>query len=65
MPLVEASKRGGIVFEVELLYLAKKRKLSIKELPVTVKDFRPDSKINYSDIAKAFTDLLVLRLKVR
>ena len=64
LPLVAATKSGGIVFEVELLYLAKKRKLKVKEVPVIVKDFRPDSKIKYKDIGKAFTDLLKLRMRV-
>jgi glycosyltransferase involved in cell wall biosynthesis len=64
LPIVAAAKSGGIVFEVELLYKAKKNKLIIRETPVTVKDFRPDSKIKYKDIRKAFTDLLLLRLRV-
>jgi glycosyltransferase involved in cell wall biosynthesis len=64
LPIVNATKSGGIVFEVELLYHAKKRKLIIKEAPVIVKDFRPDSKIKYKDIGKAFTDLLALRMRV-
>jgi glycosyltransferase involved in cell wall biosynthesis len=65
LPIVAAAKSGGIVFEVELLYKAKKNRLKIKETPVIVKDFRPDSKIKYSDIRRAFTDLISLRLKVR
>lgn len=64
LPIVAATKSGGIVFEVELLYLAKKRKLKLKEAPVIVKDFRPDSKIKYKDIGKAFTNLLTLRMRV-
>jgi glycosyltransferase involved in cell wall biosynthesis len=64
LPLVNVSKSGGIVFEVELLYRAKKNKLRIKETPVIVKDFRPDSKIKYKDIGKAFTNLLSLRMRV-
>jgi glycosyltransferase involved in cell wall biosynthesis len=64
LPIVVAAKSGGIVFEVELLYKAKKNKLKIKETPVIVKDFRPDSKIKYKDMGKAFTDLLVLRMRV-
>jgi glycosyltransferase involved in cell wall biosynthesis len=65
LPLLAQTKSGGIVFEVELLYLAKKKGLRLKETPVTVKDFRSDSKIKYKDIRRAFTDLIVLRLKVR
>jgi glycosyltransferase involved in cell wall biosynthesis len=64
VPLVNAAKSGGIVFEVELLYLAKKKGLSVKEIPVIVIDRRPDSKIKYKDIMKAFTDLLSLRTRV-
>jgi glycosyltransferase involved in cell wall biosynthesis len=64
LPLLAATKSGGIVFEVELLYLAKKKKLKLKEAPVIVKDFRPDSKIKYKDISRAFTDLLALRMRV-
>jgi len=64
LPLIESSKSGGIVFEVELLYLAKKKKLRLKEVPVTVKDLRPDSKIKYKDIARAFTDLFELRIRI-
>ncbi len=65
LPLLAKTKSGGIVFEVELLYLAKKKGLRLKEAPVIVKDFRTDSKIKYNDIRRAFTDLIALRLKVR
>ena len=64
VPLVNEARSGGIVFEVELLYLAKKKGLTVKEIPVIVIDRRPDSKIKYKDIRKAFTDLLALRLRV-
>lgn len=65
LPLLAQTRSGGIVFEVELLYLAKKKGLRLKEAPVTVKDFRPDSKIKYKDIRRAFTDLVYLRLRIR
>ena len=65
LPLAESSKSGGIVFEVELLYRAKKKDLRVKEVPVIVKDFRKDSKIRYGDICRAFTDLLKLRMRLR
>jgi glycosyltransferase involved in cell wall biosynthesis len=65
LPLIASAHSGGIVFEVELLYKAKKNGLKIREIPVIVKDFRPDSKIKYSDIGRAFTDLISLRMKVR
>ncbi len=44
--------------------IAKKKNLKIKELPVSVKDIRKDSKIKISDIVKAFMNLITLRMRV-
>jgi len=64
LPVVNETKSGGIVFEVELLYRSKKKGLLIKEIPVIVVDRRSDSKIKYKDIFKAFRDLLWLRMRI-
>ncbi len=64
VPMVEETKSGGIVFEVELLYKARKSRLKIKEIPVRVKDTRLDSKINFGVIRKAFQDLISLRVRI-
>lgn len=64
LPVVEKVSSGGIVFEVELLYKAKKSGLRVKEVPVEVRDVRRDSKINFRVIGKAFRDLLKLRTRI-
>ena len=64
LPVVNETKSGGIVFEVELLFRSKKKGLLIKEIPVIVIDRRSDSKIKYKDILKAFRDLLWLRMRI-
>ncbi len=63
VPLAKVADTQGIVFEVELLYLAKKNKLIIKEIPVKVSDLRKDSKIGFLEIERAFMDLISLRLR--
>lgn len=63
-PIVEKTNSGGIVWEVELLYLAKKADLRVKEVPVHVIDIRRKSKIKISDMIKALTELIKLRLRM-
>lgn len=62
--IAKETKSGGIVFEVELLYRAIKNGLKIREIPVNVRDLRPDSKINFRDIIRAFQNLISLRLRL-
>lgn len=62
--LVEKTKSRGIMWEVELLYLAKKYGFRMKEVPVSVKDTRKASKIKPRDMFNAFMGLLRLRLRV-
>lgn len=64
MEIVKETKSGGIIFEVELLYRVRKNGLKIKEIPVKVRDLRPDSKIKFNDIGKAFWNLISLRLRL-
>jgi len=47
-------------FDIELLYLAKKKKYSAKEIPVTWID-NPDSKVKPLDFFKTFAELLKIR----
>jgi glycosyltransferase involved in cell wall biosynthesis len=63
-PIAEETKSGGIVWEVELLYRAKKKGLCIREVPVKVFDMRKGSKIRPVDILKAFRNLILLRLRI-
>lgn len=62
--IAKETTTGGIVFEVELLYRARKNRLKIKEVPVMVRDVRKDSKIDFMDMEKAFIDLISLRLRI-
>jgi dolichyl-phosphate beta-glucosyltransferase len=62
--IVEQSKSAGIVWEVELLYRAKKAHLLMKEVPVIVHDMRKGSKIRPLDMLKAFWNLIMLRLRI-
>jgi len=64
-PVVEKTNSGGIVWEVELLYLAKKSDLRVKEVPVHVVDTGRKSKIKISDMIKAFINLIILGLKYK
>jgi len=63
-PIAEESKSSGIVWEVELLYRAKKAHLKMKEVPVIVHDMRKGSKIRPFDMLKAFWNLILLRLRI-
>jgi glycosyltransferase involved in cell wall biosynthesis len=63
-PLAEKTESSGIMWEVELLYLAKKSGLRVKEVLVSVHDTRKASKIKPMDMFKAFMGLLRLRLRV-
>ncbi len=47
-------------FDIELLYLAKKKNYSVKEIPVTWID-SPDSKVKPFDFLKTFAELLKIR----
>lgn len=58
------SKSSGIIWEVELLYRSRRKKLKIKETPVEVCDLRKGSTIKPFDILKAFINMLRLRLKI-
>lgn len=62
--IAEQSKSSGIVWEVELLYRAKKSGLRVKEVPVKVCDMRKGSKIRPLDMLKAFSNLIMLRLRI-
>jgi len=62
--IIEKTTSGGIVWEVEFLYLAKKADLRMKEVPVHVIDIRRKSKINILDMIKAFINLIILRIKI-
>jgi glycosyltransferase involved in cell wall biosynthesis len=62
--IAEQSKSSGIVWEVELIYRAKKAGLRVKEVPVKVCDMRKGSKIRPLDMLKAFYTLVRLRLSL-
>lgn len=64
VPIAEETTSRGIVFEVELLYRARRNKLRIREIPVMVRDLRKDSKINFIDMKRAFMDLISLRQRI-
>ncbi len=63
-PIAKKAKSSGIMWEVELLYLAKKANLRLKEVPVSVHDTRKGSKIRVMDMVTAFSNLFKLRLRV-
>jgi glycosyltransferase involved in cell wall biosynthesis len=62
--VVEKAGSGGIIWEVELLYLAKKAGLRVMEIPVNVRDLRKGSKIRILDMIKAFINLIILRINL-
>ena len=63
-PVSEKSMSKGIMWEVELIYRAKKAGLRMTEYPVEVHDTRKGSKIKVFDMLKAFWNLVVLRFKI-
>jgi len=62
LPLFEQQTLFGWSFDIELLYLARKRKLRIKEVPINWY-FDPDSKVNaVRDALKMISDIFRIHL---
>lgn len=63
-PVLPHARENGILFELELLALLKRRGARMMELPVHVVDHRPDSKIAVHSSGHIFLELLALRRRL-